>query len=149
MFSGPPVEQGPAAIDIPTAPTISEGLKTFGNAGVPFIVCGVKAFELEYDRFKERATTERLTTYAWNRHLKQVTNVSVAQALDDWERGELNLNFVDSQIPKFVPNDGIHRELLNIGVDEDHLMLTLSNQGFYTPFHQDPVAGQTSGAGWM
>ena len=28
-------------------------------------------------------------------------------------------------------------------------MLTLSNQGAYTPFHQDPIAGETSGAGWM
>lgn len=151
MFrSGSPIEQaGPAVVDIPTAPTIGEGLKTFGNAGLPFVVRGVKAFELGYDGFKERATKERLETFAYNRRLEEVTGVSVALALEEWERGELRLNFVDSPIQKFVPNKGIHKDFLDIGVDEDHLMLTLSNQGAYTPFHQDPIAGETSGAGWM
>ena len=150
MFrSGSPVEQGPAVVDIPTAPTIGEGLKTFGNAGLPFIVRGVTAFELDYDRFKERATKERLTTFAWNRRLKQETDVLIFRALEDWEKGELLVNFIDSPIPKFVLNNGIHKDFLDIGVDEDHLMLTLSNQGAYTPFHQDPIAGETSGAGWM
>eukprot|EP00731_Ephydatia_muelleri_P013324 Em0007g634a len=150
MFrSGSPVEQGPAVVDIPTAPTIGEGLKTFGNAGLPFIVRGLSAFELDYDRFKERATKERLTTNAWNKRLMKETDILISRALEDWERGDLLVNFLDSQIPKLVPNNGIHKDCLDIGVDEDHLMLTLSNQGTYTPFHQDPIAGENSGAGWM
>ena len=148
MFrSGSPVEQGPAVVDIPTASTIGEGLKTFGNAGLPFIVRGLSAFELDYDRFKERATKERLTTNAWNKRLMKETDILISRALEDWERGDLLVNFLDSQIPKLVPNNGIHKDCLDIGVDEDHLMLTLSNQGTYTPFHQDPIAGENSGAG--
>ena len=142
-------EQGQAIVDIPTALSISEGVKTFGEAGVPFIVRGVSAFDLDYERFKERAAKERLETFAWNRLLECVTKVSVASALEQWENGSLQLNFVDSPIPKFVRNEGIHNDLLDIAVDEDRLMLTLSKQGAYTPFHQDPIAGEASGAGWM
>ena len=141
--------QGPPVVDIPTAATISEGLKSFGEAGVPFIVRGVSAFDLDYEHFKERAAKERLETIGWNRRLELVTNVSVASALEQWENGSLQLNFVDSLIPKYVRNEGIHKDLLDIAVNEDRLMLTMSKQGAYTPFHQDPIVSEEGGAGYM
>ena len=93
---------------------------------------------------------ENFVTHAWHKHnLNRVPDVRVHDALLQWERGDLQYNFLDSVIPDLVPlGDGIHRDVLQIGVRTDSLMMVLSQRGTYTPFHQDPVVGQ-GGAGWM
>ena len=143
------VEPGLAVVDIQSAPSIAEGMKMFGSAAIPFIVRGVTAFDLDYDQFKERAVKEGMTTFAWDKRLQMVTDVRVASAIEQWEKGELELNFTDSPIPKYVRNGSIHKDLLDIGVDEDRIMLVLSKASAYTPFHQDPIDGVPSGSGWM
>ena len=144
------VEPGLAVVDIQSAPSIAEGMKMFGSAAIPFIVRGVTAFDLKflnYHQFRERAVKEGMTTFAWDKRLQMVTDVRVASAIEQWERGELELNFTDSPIPKYT--SCIHKDLLDIGVDEDSIMLVLSKAGAYTPFHQDPIDGVPSGSGWM
>ena len=137
--------------NVPKAPSIREGFETFAKSGFPFIVRNVAAFDLDYDQFKARAANEGLKAFGWDKRLTLVSDVSIADAMDQWEKGELRLNFLDCPVPKYVPNKGIHKDLINIGLDEDKLTLLLSNKNEYSPLHQDSVAGGKygSGAGWM
>eukprot|EP00731_Ephydatia_muelleri_P006064 Em0003g312a len=142
-------QQGPAVVDIPTAPSIKEGLQRFANDGIPFVVRSLAALDMSYDEFKERAKMQRWTICGWDRKQDMVSDVLVAGALEDWEKDELQLNFFgDNTIPKFASNEAIHQDLLDVGLNENRFMLVLSNKGAYTPFHQDPI-GDTNGAGFM
>jgi hypothetical protein len=140
---------GSAVVSVGEATSIAEGFERFARAGQPFIVRNVKAFDLDYDAFRARMVREGLKTFAWDRSLEEVKDIPISDALSDWERGMLKVNFVDSPIPKFVPNAGILSDLLDVGIDEDRLMLVMTQRGGYTPFHQDPIAGSDSGGGWM
>ena len=131
----------PPVLETPVAASIREGFEKFAPLGLPFIVKGVKAFDLDYDAFKARAVAEgaALTGFGWNKFLKAVCDVPLGEALAEWEQGKLAINFLDSPVPKFVPTAGIHPDLLAAGICEDNLMLMLTNAGKYTPFHQDPI----------
>lgn len=139
----------PPVVDIAVAPSIAAGFDTFARQGRPFIVKSVAAFDFNLAAFRARTVAEGLTTFGWDKSLEEVKGISIAAALEDWERNELKVNFVDSPIPKMVPNAGIHADLRAAGINEDNLMLVMSNHGTYTPFHQDPIAGAASGGGWM
>ena len=143
-------QQGPAVVDVPTAPSISEGFKMFGNNGIPFVVRGMAALHMNYDEFKARAKQEHWTICGWDKQQNMVKGVVVTSALDDWEKDELELNFYgDITIPKLTLNEGIHQDLLDVGLNENRFMLVLSNRGAYTPFHQDPIDAVSGGAGFM
>ena len=135
--------------DIPVARTIAEGFDRFARAQLPFIVKAVTAFDIDIDAFHARMRSEGTTTWGWSKQLQEVRDVPVAWAMDEWQRGALKLNFVDAGIPKMVANAGIHADLRAMGINEDNLMLAMTNRGGYTPFHQDPFVGEGKGAGWM
>lgn len=140
---------GPPVVDIPTAATIAEGFAKYGSAGHPFIVRNVDAFDLTLESFYNRVKADGSTTFAWDDQLNEVKDIPVSDALDRWRDGTLPWNFVDSAINKMVPNEGITQDLKAHGIDEDRLMLVLSKNGQYTPFHQDPIDAATFGGGWM
>lgn len=140
---------GPPVVDIPEPATLKEGFERYATRGLPFIVRGVKAFDITLEAFRARAAADGLTAFGWDRRLEEVAGVPISKALDDWEAGQLKVNFVDSPVPKMVRNAGVHQDLHDVGIDEDKLMLILSAKGTYTPFHQDPIEGADTGGGWM
>jgi hypothetical protein len=140
----------PPVVDIACASSISEGFAKFGSQGKPFIVRNVDAFDVQLEAFKEKAGKEGFKTYAYDKQLNYVDDVSVADALNQWDQGTLQWNFIDSKVPKMSSNSGIIQDLLDLGITEDRLMLVLSRDGQYTPFHQDPITGHSdAGGGWM
>ena len=147
-------EAAPTIFEIPSAATISEGFEKYANAAW-YSVCrstseGVRLGLLPVQG--ESCSGKALYVYAWNSRLEKVFDltVSVVDAMEQWERDELKLSFIDAPISKFVPNEGIHKDLRDVGMNEDNLDLVLTNVGTYTPFHQDPVAGiDRSGSGWQ
>lgn len=139
----------PPVVDIAVARTLREGFEEHGRAGRPFLVKGVRAFDFDLEAFARRMQQEGLTSFAWNAQLEEVPELSIARSLEQWAQGQLEVNFLDAPIPKMVPEEGIHPDLRAVGVHEGSLMLVLSSAGAYTPFHQDPVEGASSGGGWM
>lgn len=109
---------GPPVTDVPVARSIAEGFEIYARAGSPFVVRGVAAFDFNVVPFHARMRAEGLKTFAWDKKMEEVKDIPVASALDDWAAGRLQVNFVDSPIPKMVLNEGIHADLRAIGLNE-------------------------------
>ena len=118
-------EAAPTIVEIPSAATISEGFEKYANAAW-YSVCrstseGVRLGLLPVQG--ESCSGKALYVYAWNSRLEKVFDLTVsvvdAILMEQWERDELKLSFIDAPISKFVPNEGIHKDLRDVGMNED------------------------------